>query len=241
MLSSIDTSLPPPTTGKLDAASAHYTEDPDIVEIGVDEVGRGPLFGRVYVAAVILPKHSDTYQYSLMKDSKRFSSAKKITEAYDYIVSNCIDHAVNYETESTIDNINILQATQRAMHKCVQDLITRNNLVTKNTLILIDGNYFKPHSIYNKDTGIFECYNHICIKGGDTMFCSIAAASIVAKVTRDKYIVDLCSENPLLDERYALSSNKGYGAKVHRDGILQHGITQWHRKTFGICKNYAGV
>ena len=76
------------------------------------------------------------------------------------------------------------------------------------------------------------------IKGGDNKYTSIAAASILAKVARDKYISELCEENPELIERYSINTNKGYGSKKHMDGILKYGISKWHRKTFGICKNY---
>ena len=79
------------------------------------------------------------------------------------------------------------------------------------------------------------------IKGGDNKYTSIAAASILAKVTRDEYILDLCKENPNLEEHYGIASNKGYGAKRHMEGIKEHGITKWHRKTYGICKEYVKV
>jgi ribonuclease HII len=76
------------------------------------------------------------------------------------------------------------------------------------------------------------------VEGGDNKFTPIAAASILAKVERDKYIEELCLENPELAERYGIDSNKGYGSKKHMDGIKQYGITKWHRRTFGICKAY---
>jgi ribonuclease HII len=229
-----------------------YTDDPDLVEIGVDEVGRGPLFGRVYVAAAILPKSGaststtvdtvDTlhtsFDHTLMKDSKRFTSQKRLSEAYDHVLNHCIDYEVSYESETTVDNINILQSTQRSMHTCVQALIERNNLVPEHTVLLIDGNYFKPHTRFDKETGKWACYDHVCVKGGDNMYTCIAAASIVAKVERDKYIADLCAAHPDLDDKYSIASNKGYGAKKHLEGIRSHGITQWHRKTFGICKGF---
>jgi ribonuclease HII len=216
----------------------HYNEDPEIVEIGVDEVGRGPLFGRVYVAAAILPKHSDTYTYSLMKDSKRFSSHKKLNDAYQYILENCTDWTVKYEDEAAVDSMNILQATQKAMHDCVQELIDRNNLNPDKTLLLIDGNYFKCHNTWNKKRAEFECYTHECIKGGDNLYSSIAAASIIAKVSRDSYIENMCDDHPELDERYLLRGNKGYAATQHREGIMKYGLSPWHRKTFGLCKQY---
>jgi len=76
------------------------------------------------------------------------------------------------------------------------------------------------------------------IEGGDNKYTAIAAASILAKVERDNYISELCEQNPDLAEKYGIDSNKGYGAKKHMDGIKEHGITIWHRRSFGICKNY---
>ena len=219
--------------------STRYSTDPEITEIGIDEVGRGPLFGRVYVAGAILPKQGESdFDHSLMKDSKKFTSHTRLEAAYDHVLAHCIDHETCYEDEDTIDSINILQATQKAMHACAQALIERNNLDPAKTVLLIDGNYFNPHMRFDKETGKWVCYDHVCIKGGDDLYTCIAAASIVAKVERDKYIVDLCSDNPDLDEKYSLASNKGYGAKKHLDGIRAHGITKWHRKTFGICKGF---
>jgi ribonuclease HII len=84
-----------------------------------------------------------------------------------------------------------------------------------------------------------ETLKYQLIEGGDNKYTSIAAASILAKVERDKYIEELCLENPELIERYGIDSNKGYGSKKHMDGIKQYGITKWHRKTFGICKEFA--
>uniref|UniRef100_A0A6C0HDJ0 Ribonuclease HII n=1 Tax=viral metagenome TaxID=1070528 RepID=A0A6C0HDJ0_9ZZZZ len=208
--------------------------NPQTFEVGVDEVGRGPLFGRVYSAAVILPK-DDSFDHSKMKDSKKFHSKKKIQEVADYIKKNAIAWSVEYEDEKTIDNINILQASQSAMHKCIAKVIkTRNPNEIK---LLIDGNYFNPYTIVTSKTKI-EHLDHICIEGGDNKYSSIAAASILAKVERDQYIEDLCEEHPDLIEKYSLDSNKGYGSRKHIEGIKQHGITIWHRRSFGICKDY---
>ena len=219
-----------------------YIEDIDIYEIGVDEVGRGPLFGRVYTAAVILPK-DNTFDHFKMKDSKKFSSKSKIAEMAEYIKLNALAWTISYENEKTIDEINILQATQKSMtHSIVE---TRKQFIKKcnnnnniNFHLLIDGNYFKPINILNKKTNKLQTLPYTTIKGGDNLYSSIAAASILAKVERDKYIEQLCVENPLLIDHYNIQSNKGYGAKVHIDGINQHGITQWHRRSFGICKKY---
>jgi ribonuclease HII len=104
--------------------------------------------------------------------------------------------------------------------------------------LLVDGNYFKTYSALNKAKTKLEIVKHLLVEGGDNKFCSIAAASILAKVERDKYIEELCLENPELVEHYGIDSNKGYGSKKHLDGIKEHGITKWHRKTFGeLCKN----
>jgi ribonuclease HII len=86
-----------------------------------------------------------------------------------------------------------------------------------------------------------ETIPHSCFEGGDNKYTCIAAASILAKVARDEYIEQLCEENPELVENYGIDSNKGYGAKKHLDGIKEHGITIWHRRSFGICKQFADV
>jgi ribonuclease HII len=222
--------------------NTNFNINPDIIEIGIDEVGRGPLFGRVYASAVVLPK-SNEFNHSEMKDSKKFSSKKKIDATSEYIKQNSIAWSIRYEDEITIDRINILQATQLAMHNCITDILHQlkeknSELNLRNIILLIDGNYFKPFTHFNSITNKFETIIYHTIEQGDNKFTSIAAASILAKVERDKYIEELCEENPELKEKYRIDTNKGYGSKHHLDGIKQHGITQWHRKTFGICKNY---
>jgi ribonuclease HII len=216
-----------------------FTDDPNIIEIGIDEAGRGPLFGRVYVAAVILPKDA-SFDHFKMKDSKKFHSKKKIQEVAEYIKENAIAWSVSYEDETTIDSINILQATQLSMHKSILKTIENNymkDFTKKKYKLLVDGNYFKSISdkSYLKHVDSLES---VCIEGGDNKYTAIAAASILAKVARDQYIEELCLLNPELDIHYSILSNKGYGAKKHIDGIKEHGITIWHRRSFGICKNY---
>lgn len=221
-----------------------YNQNLDVFEIGVDEVGRGPLFGRVYTAAVILPK-DDSFDCSIVKDSKKFTSKKKILEASEYIKAHALAWYISFEDETTIDKVNILQATQLSMHDSILEIIKQNNKIqiSNNNLeckysLLIDGNYFKPFTYLNKNNNKIEVIPHITIEGGDNKYASIAAASILAKVERDKYIEELCKENPTLIEHYGIDSNKGYGAKRHLEGIKEHGITIWHRRSFGICKNY---
>jgi ribonuclease HII len=222
----------------------YYLEDKSIYEIGVDEAGRGPLFGRVYAGAVILPKDpNSSFDHSLMKDSKKFHSHKKILEVADYIKTNAIAWSVAYEDEQVIDNINILQATQSAMHKAIKSCIETTEkkalIESKQSIqLLIDGNYFNNMISYDKSQCKIVSLPYVCIKGGDDKYTSIAAASILAKVARDEYIKELCNDNPDLDEKYGILSNKGYGAKKHRDGIAEHGITIWHRRSFKPCQGY---
>jgi len=203
-----------------------FSNDANIIECGIDEAGRGPMFGRVYAGIAVLPK-DDSFEHSQMKDSKKFHSKKKIEQVAEYIKEHAIAWAVEYEDEQTIDEINILQATQSAMHKCIKNVLTQlstnKDIDYDKILLLVDGNYFKKYQM---------------VEGGDNKYTSIAAASILAKVSRDNYIDDLCVQNPELIDHYGIDSNKGYGSKKHMDGIKQHGITKWHRKTFGICKDY---
>lgn len=197
-----------------------YNNDNSILECGIDEAGRGPLFGRVYTASVILPRNN--FDHSKIKDSKRFTSKKKLLEVYDYIKENAIDYSVSFIDEKEIDEINIRQATLKCMHKSIE------LLGIKPDLLLVDGCDFIQYQDIPYKT----------IEGGDNWYTSIAAASILAKVERDKYIEELCDKYKELDEKYGLSKNKGYGTKQHLDGIKKYGISVWHRKSFGICKNY---
>tara|TARA_B100001758_G_C18414930_1_gene618817 strand:+ start:5274 stop:5900 length:627 start_codon:yes stop_codon:yes gene_type:complete len=195
-----------------------------LLEAGIDEAGRGPLFGRVYAAAVILNPDLE-YNDKYIKDSKKLSK-KNIVFAESYVKDVALDWSVAYSTEERIDDINILQATQEAMHKAL------DNLSIKPEALLVDGNYFSPYTINKKNI------KTECVVSGDDTYYSIAAASILAKTARDRYIENLCNENPELNEYYSIGTNKGYGAKIHMNGIKKYGISKWHRKTFGICKIY---
>ena len=209
-----------------------YNQDPNIIEIGVDEAGRGPMLGRVYSAAVILPK-DNSFKHELMKDSKKFTSKKKILLAAEYIKENSIAWTVNYRDENDIDKYNIKSATHMAMHDCIRKL---EQYKKDSTLLLIDGNDFKPFTFFDNDNMIKQVKN-ICVTQGDNKYTCIAAASILAKVARDEYIEELCKDFPKLNEYYNISKNKGYGTKEHIDGIKKNGITKFHRKTFGLCQN----
>ena len=214
-------------------ATSYKSEYDD--EIGVDEAGRGPLFGRLYVAAAVLPKDTE-FHHDWMKDSKKFHSEKKIKTVSNYIKENALFWSIQYIDHEVIDDINIRQSVHRGMHNSIRDILTKSSINKDKTLLLIDGNDFKPYIVYDETIEEMKSLPHETIEGGDNKFTSIAAASILAKVARDEYIKELCDEYPELVERYNIGKNKGYGTKDHLNGILEYGITQWHRKTYGRCK-----
>ena len=211
-----------------------YDDKNNYFEIGIDEVGRGPLFGRVYSACVVLPKRED-FKYEIIKDSKKFSSKKKMLEVYNYLIENLEYYSVSYIDEVTIDSVNILNASHQAMHKAISGLFEKKNIQDiSNCLLMIDGNNFKPYCRYIDNQ--IKQVSHVTIEGGDNKYCNIAAASILAKVEHDKYIEDLCHVYPKLHELYDLNNNKGYGTRKHIEGIKKYGISPWHRKSFSTCK-----
>lgn len=224
-------------------------DEHNVWEIGLDEAGRGPLFGRLYVAAVVLPKVA--FQHERMKDSKKFHSKKKIQEVADYICDHAIVWSVQYIEADVIDEINIRQAVFRAMHACIRDILSKTSDPRISTslnvsssshpdlpdpFLLVDGNDFMPYTVFNETTEELRTFPHITVEGGDNRYSAIAAASILAKVARDKYISDLCDVYPDLAAKYGLNKNMGYGTKQHLEGIATYGITPWHRKTYGPCK-----
>lgn len=179
---------------------------------GIDEVGRGPLVGPVVTAAVILPK--DFYD-------ERINDSKKLTEKkrellYDVIMENAISVGIGISSEDVIDEINILNATKRAMLEAV------NNLSVRPEHLLIDA--------VKLNTDIPQT----SIIKGDAKSESIAAASIIAKVTRDRMMIELDKIHP----EYDFKHNKGYGTKKHIEAIRKYGIIKEHRKTFAPCDEY---
>jgi len=209
----------------------YYNPDPALYEIGVDEAGRGPLFGRVYSGAVILPKDG-SFDHSKMKDSKKFSSEKLRAKIAEYIKESSIAWSVSYIDEREIDKNNIRQATFAAMHKSISGIIKESPDLSYS--LLIDGNDFKPYTVYRND--MLQAIPHTCITSGDNKYTAIAAASILAKVARDQYISELCEQNPKLVEYYNLIKNKGYGTKQHLGGLETYGVSPWHRRSYNRCK-----
>ena len=196
------------------------------VEVGIDEAGRGCLFGPVSVASVIWPQ-TEPDPDIIIRDSKKMTDRQK-NIAYDYIMKNAIAVSHKFIDHDEIDKTNILKSTIRGMHLCLDDITKDHEVDT----ILVDGNQFDFYSDQNDNY-----INHVCVIDGDNKYKSIACASVIAKVNRDNYINNLCEEYPEL-KKYDIHNNKGYGTKKHLNAIKEYGITKWHRKTFGICKEY---
>ena len=177
---------------------------------GIDEVGRGPLIGPVVAACVILPKD---FVLEGLTDSKKLSE-KKREKFYDVIMDKAIAVGIGQASEKVIDEINIYEATKVAMKEAVQ------NCKIKPEHILVDA---MPLSLDVPTTSIIK---------GDAKSITIAAASVIAKVTRDRMLVELDKEYPMYD----LKHNKGYGTKKHIEALREYGITKYHRLSFAPVK-----
>ena len=186
-----------------------------LAEAGCDEAGRGCLAGPVFAASVILPPN---FRHPLLNDSKQVNEEDR-NKLRPIIESKAIAWAVAMVDHAEIDRINILKASFKAMHLAIDQLQTRPDL------LLIDGHLFSPYF------GIV----HKCVVQGDAIYASIAAASILAKTHRDEYMLRLHSEHP----QYGWNENKGYGTVFHRKQITENGLSPYHRRTFGICRESA--
>lgn len=185
----------------------YFDKNVDIIA-GVDEAGRGPLAGAVYAAAVILP---DDFYMPEINDSKKLSE-KKRERLFDIIRENAVSYAIAKIDAQTIDEVNILNATFMAMKKAVSALGVTPHLA------LIDGNRVGRLNVPAK-----------CIVGGDAKSQSIAAASILAKVARDRYCIEQLDR---LYPEYCFIKHKGYGTKLHIEMLKKYGPCNEHRKTF---------
>ena len=183
------------------------------LEAGCDEAGRGCYAGAVFAAAVILPKN---FNHPLLNDSKQVKEKDRLL-LRDYILKKAKCYSIASVNNIEIDETNILKASIKAMHLAIDGLKTKPNF------LLIDGNKFYP----------YKKIDHECIIKGDEKFASIAAASILAKTSRDEYMKALHSEFPM----YGWDNNKGYGTLQHRKAIEQFGLTIYHRKSFNITPN----
>jgi ribonuclease HII len=195
------------------------------IEVGLDEAGRGCLFGPVCVAGVIWCE-KDPEDGIEIKDSKKCTE-KYRNKCFNYIKENSISYSIKTLDHKEIDKKNILQCSIEGMHLCLDDITNQKDV----DMILVDGNHF--HQYYSSRMDDF--IEHQCVIKGDNTYKSIAAASILAKTYRDNYILKLVEENPEL-KNYGIHKNKGYGTKEHMEAIKKYGITKWHRKSFSPCK-----
>jgi ribonuclease HII len=187
---------------------------------GIDEVGRGPLAGPVVAAAAIIDRaRAPASLLKLIDDSKKLSEARRETAYEAMIASGCVGYAIAEASVTEIDRINILQATFLAMRRALAALAERPDRV------LVDGNKVPP------DLG---CAGE-CIVGGDSVSYSIAAASILAKVTRDRQMARLAEQFP----GYGWESNRGYGSAMHLRALEQLGPTPHHRMSFAPLNRLA--
>ena len=174
---------------------------------GVDEAGRGPLAGPVYAAAVILPQNLEIVG---LNDSKKLTE-KRRDELFDIIIDNALDYGIAFATVEEIEEHNILNATFMAMNRAIE------KLTIKPQLAIIDGNQSAGIEILNRT-----------IIGGDGKCASVAAASILAKVSRDRYMIEMGEQYP----QYSFKKHKGYGTKLHFECLRKYGISEIHRKSF---------
>ena len=187
---------------------SNYNEDSNIVEVGLDEAGRGALAGPVTVAACIMPRG---FQHELIKDSKLLNENERAI-ARQMVLDNAIAYSVQHVDVEFIEEQNILKATLEGMKRCLDEIGYQFDF------ILVDGDRFHGYN------GIpFET-----VVGGDNKYISIAAASILAKTTRDSLMKQLNVDHP----EYGWGSNKGYGSAQHRKAIVEHGATNHHRNSF---------
>ena len=193
----------------------HYKSNEIIC--GCDEAGRGALAGPVVAGAVVLPKN---FIHEKLNDSKKLSVKLKL-ELSEIIKTRSLSWAIGVVKPIEIDQINILNASIKAMHIAIQKVIKK---MQKNPdILLIDGNTFKS---YNN-------IHHKCIIKGDSKYCSIAAASILAKTHRDQIMIQLDRKHP----KYNWKKNKGYPTKQHKQKIIDSGITKHHRKSFKLLES----
>jgi ribonuclease HII len=185
-----------------------YTQH--LIEAGCDEAGRGCLAGPVVAAAVILPKD---FTHPLLNDSKQLTKVQR-TALKTEIMETAIDYAIAEVDHQTIDKINILKASFLAMHRAI------DQLKCKPELLLIDGNRFTPYPFIQ----------HQCIVKGDARFFAIAAASVLAKTYRDDLMERLATDYP----QYGWQQNVGYPTPAHRKAIGEFGATPWHRLSFRL-------
>ena len=155
-------------------------------------------------------------------------------ELADHIKEHAVAWHIDFTEASVIDEINIRQAVLRSMRESIRQVLSK--ISGDGVQLIVDGNDFPPYTVFDITTETLREIPSVTVEKGDGTYSFIAAASILAKNAHDEYILDLCEQHPLLKTRYSLHENMGYGTEKHLLGIKNFGITQWHRKTYGLCK-----
>jgi ribonuclease HII len=248
-------------------------KDDDAIEVGLDEAGRGCLFGRLYVGAVVFSNDLEDFpdggeMLDMIKDSKKLS-AKKRDLLYDYIIENALDTCVAYAEVDEIDRDNILQADLSAMHRALDGL----NVPVER--VLADGDHWRPYPVKeyaedadaedadaedadaedadaedaaegeeNNDKEKYKKINYVegyAIVDGDAQYLAIAAAGILAKVSRDRWVAEMVAKHPEWETQYGLGHNMGYGTAKHMNGLVEYGATVQHRTSFAPVRAVLGL
>ena len=198
----------------------------EVVQVGVDEAGRGPLAFEVVSAAVIMPSSYENKDKFVgqIKDSKKLSGKKRDILA-EYIKNTALAYGIGMATVQEIDRYNILNATYMAMHRALDQAYEKLPF----QFINVDGNSFKA---YIPPGNNMQWTKYECVIDGDNTYLNIAAASILAKTHRDNIVKSAIQENPDWDVKYGFSTNMGYGTAKHMSGLKQYGICGVHRLSF---------
>lgn len=200
-----------------------------LVEVGLDEAGRGSLWGRMYVGAVIMSPDDEAYfdngvTLRQITDSKKLTPRRRAILA-DFIRENAIEATVAWAEPAEIDAVNVLEADMAAMHRAL------DSLETPFQRILVDGDCWRPWTPAGT-AGSSEVVPATTVVDGDASCLSIAAASIMAKEAHDAWVREEVAARPELDERYGLSRGMGYGTAAHMEGLKKYGADILHRKSF---------
>lgn len=213
---------------------------PNVLQIGIDEAGRGALAFPVCSAAVVLPSslpnedEHDMKMLASIRDSKKMTK-KQRTQCAEFIKRYALAYDINFASVEEIDTINIMNATFLSMHRCIRNVMNQlQEPERRGVKILVDGDRFRPYF----DESTQKIINYECVCKGDSVHMNIAAASILAKVGRDDLIYKYCKDNPEMSTKYGFSSHMAYGTKHHLCALKFYGPIDVHRVSFSPVLKY---
>ncbi len=206
-------------------------QEPHRIEIGIDEAGAGTFFGSLFVAGVILPQNIEELIEEdgkvVIRDSKKMTQ-KRREYAEEFIKKNAVEWHIVEKSSEEVDDLNILRARLTGFHDVIK------SFQMKPEKILVDGDKFERY--VDEETN--EEIESECVIEGDNTYLCIAAASILAKTAQMRHIEEMVEEHPEV-KKYDIHNNHGYGTARHINGIKEHGVTPWHRLSFGICRTFS--